>query len=168
MEQPVTTELNKEDIMRATTNAPTENAVVLSGRSFPLYDLPYDDYFSFLVKLQPLLESVVGKLTSFKGVDVPETAFNVGGVLQYCGEALPELVQIVCKQSDPTITINEIKRLAGNPFRMASVVLAQIQQNRMISDFADFFGQILPLVSMMKTPDVDEKPNKRSKTKATL
>jgi hypothetical protein len=149
-------------------NDPTDVVVKLGGREFPIKDLPYDDYLQFLLKLQPLLESIVGKIASFKGVSMDTgESLTSSALLKYCGTALPELVRLICKQSVPDVTTDDIKRLCPSPFLMASVVMAQVQQNRMISDFADFFGQVLPLMNLGSTEEEEPPQPKKSRTRAT-
>jgi hypothetical protein len=169
MEQTETkTELTQKEIVRAATNdaALAEVKVKLGDKEFPILDLPYDDYIKFLAHLQPLMEVFIGKIGSIQGVEMPAaSSLNAASLVAYCAADLPEMVQIVVGQSDPTITIEEVKRQGKNPFKLATIVLEQIQQNRMIADFSDFFVQILPL--MKAAAPKTEEPKKRPTTRGT-
>jgi hypothetical protein len=133
-------ELTQTDIIRAATNDPSlaTREFTLGDRTFKVVDLKYDDYLTFLSHLQPLLQAVMSTMTG-------ET-LDVAQILKHCGAKLPEMVLLMCRQTDPNITIDEIKELGRTPFKMAQTVLVQIEHNRMIQDISDFFEQILPMV----------------------
>ena len=162
------TELTQVEINQAATNDPflANVKVTIGDRTFPILDLEYDDYVLFLSHLQPLIKGVFGKLASLSNMsNLDVDQINGASLIEYCADALPEMVRIVCKQSDPTITADEVKKLAKNPCKMASIVLEQVQQNRMISDFTDFFVQILPLMKVA-TEATAPVPVKKSRIKA--
>lgn len=141
-----TKKITNIEIARAATNDPAlaTTSVKLGERDFPLMDMPYEDNVKFLAFLQPLLESVAGRMS---GVSV-DTGLASAGLMKYCAEHLPEMACMVCKQSDPSITVEEVKRLGKSPVRLASVVAAQMQHDRTINDIVDFFKQMLPLLKM--------------------
>lgn len=143
------TNLSTQEIIRAATNDPALSDVMveLGDRKFKIVDLSYDDYLVFLSRLQPVLSAVAGPMMG--EANGPE--LSAATLLKYCADVLPELAQLVCKQTDPTITVDEVKRLGRSPFKLAAVVLKQIEQNKMISDITDFFVQIRPLLMMGKT-----------------
>jgi hypothetical protein len=158
--------LTEKDKVRGMTNDPSlsENTITLGTgefkRDFKILDLEYDDYVTFLSYLQPLMEVALGKLASFQGIAIPQTSeINAASLLAYCANDLPEMVRIVCKGTDPDITTTEIKKLVKNPFKMASIVLEQINHNKMIKDFSDFFMLILPLIK----PQTEVPPTKKKK-----
>jgi len=130
----------------------SERSFDLGGREFKVVDLAYDDYVKFLALLQPLLESVATKIAAYKGLvptaDAADTPITAAGVLKYCVKELPELVCIVCRATDPTVTVDEVKALGKNPFKLAGVVLTQIDHNKIIKDIGDFFVQMLPLLKV--------------------
>lgn len=161
------TELTQKEIVRAATNDPvlSEVKVKLGDREFPILDLPYDDYIKFLAHLQPLMEVFLGKIGAIQGVEMPvASSLNAASLVAYCAADLPEMVQIIIAQSDPTVTAEEVKRQGKNPFKLAAIVLEQIQQNRMIADFSDFFLQVLPL---MKAAAPKTEEPKKLRTKGT-
>lgn len=133
------------EVTRAVTNDPalSENEVTLSGRTFKLVDLPYDDYLVFLAHLEPLFSALFGQVLPGKRQG---GAISVASVLTHCGKVLPEMVRISLKQTEPEITVEDVKKM-GNPFTLSAVVLRQIEQNRMVADLTDFFVQILPLMT---------------------
>lgn len=142
--------LTQTEIVRAFTNTPVlaKNQVVLGDRTFPIVDLPYDDYLVFFSLLSPLFNVVAG-LGVFSGMvgDVVED-MTPQSLLKYCGQELPQLAQICLKQSDPTITVEDVKKIS-NPFKLATVVLKQIEQNNMLVDIKDFFELTLPLMQKL-------------------
>lgn len=148
----MTTELSQTEVIRAATNAPELStiSVTLGDRAFKVVDLEYDDYMVFLAKLQPLLMSFASAVAGRFGVAAPDldvSTVNPASVIQYCGQDLPEMACIVCRQTDPGITVDDVKKLGKTPFALAKVVLAQVKQNRVINDLMDFFAQVLPLLT---------------------
>ena len=138
------------DIIRAVTNDPAlaSDHFMLGERSFPLVDLPYDDYLKFFAHLQPVLDNMVGGVTG--GALGVSGEFTMQKILEYAGSSLPEMVYLMCKQTDPTITVEDIKGLVRSPFVLAAAVIKQVNHNRMIDDIKDFFAQILPLLTKEK------------------
>jgi hypothetical protein len=134
------------DIARAATNDPAMASakVILGDREFPIMDMPYEDNVKFLAYLQPLLESVAGRVAGVTG----DSGLTSAGLLKYCAASLPEMACMVCKQSDQSITVDEVKRLGRSPIRLASVVAAQMQHDRTINDIVDFFKQMLPMLKL--------------------
>ncbi len=147
-----TTELTKEQITRAATNAPSlsPDQVKLGIETFTIVDLPFDDYLVFLSHMTPLLEAVSAKVLSMKGISLPTTSteFSPALMMQYCSKSLPEMARLVLSQTEPSITVDDIKKKAKSPFEVASVVLKQVQHNNMIADITDFFVQVLPLIAV--------------------
>jgi hypothetical protein len=145
--------LTKKDVVRAALNdsALSQTHFQLGDRTFPLKDLTYDQYNKFLLLVAPLVDIVIGRMgeraqaqqLGFSDLDI--SLFSVTDILKYCGEAIPELATICCQASDPTVTVETVKSLTNKPTVLAGIILKQIVHNNMIQDFADFFGQILPL-----------------------
>lgn len=150
------TELTNADLGRAMLNLPADE-FMLGDRIFQIVDLPYDDYTMFLGYIAPLIENICKRIVLSKsgGVELPDgikldaSTFGAFDLLQICGKSLPEMAQIVCKQTDPDITVADVKRLAKKPLPLADVVLKQIVQNGMIKDFKDFFGQMISMLKAM-------------------
>jgi len=144
--EPTLTEAEK---VRAAVNDPADQ-FTLGGRAFKIVDLTYDDYLRFIVLLEPLIKGLVAKVGAVSNVKIPgmeldSSSLSASGIVTYCGESLPEMVRIICSQTEPDITVAEVKLLGKNPFNLAKVVMRQVAQNGIIKDFTDFFGQILPL-----------------------
>lgn len=147
--------LSKEEQIRAATNSPelSEETFQLGDQTFKIIDLPYDDYLQFVSLLSPLLDAFISKLTpaaSIPGINLDSGKVTTAAVMKYCGTSLPEMVRIVCSQTDPAITVETVKAKGKNPFRLAGIVMLQISRNNIIGDFADFFAQIAPLLKLMK------------------
>jgi hypothetical protein len=140
--------LTQIDTVRAATNAPelSENTVTLGDRTFKIVDLAYDDYVKFMACLQPLFEALISKLAQTKGIAFEASELSGSMVLRYCSHSLPEMVRLCLSQTEPTITSDEIKALGKTPFRLAQVVLKQVEQNQMIQEIASFFVQMSPLL----------------------
>jgi hypothetical protein len=158
------------EIVRAATNDPSlaTRTVTLGDREFPIVDLPYSEYLAYLTKLQPLIQGVAGRLGAMRGLVEP-TELGLGTLMEYCVNDLPEMVQISLRQTDPGITVEQVKKLGKTPFKLAYVVLAQIEQNNIISEVADFFVQMLPLLSegrKLVTSTDEETPSSSSTSSA--
>jgi hypothetical protein len=145
-ETEVAPSLTQQEIVRAAFNDPSlsENEVKLGDRTFKIIDLDYDSYNLFLVKLQPILGLFASSV-------VPQLAGSAGNItadqiIKYCADDLPEMARLSLSQTEPDITVDEIKKLAKSPFKLAAVVLKQIDQNKMIEEISTFFGAILPLI----------------------
>lgn len=137
------------DLVRAATNDPALStiSVTLGDKDYPVVDLPYDAYIRFLALLQPLLEVFASKLTG--GLSGSSTgALSAASIIQYCSSSLPEMALIVVEQTDPDITIEQVKVLGKTPFKLAAIVIKQIEANKMITEISDFFVQLLPLMKM--------------------
>jgi hypothetical protein len=116
-------------------------------------DLGYDDYLEFLNLLSPFVDIMVGKLTgniSVPGIDLDASNMNTASFIALIGNKLPELATIVCKQTDPNITIQEVKALAKKPTALIAPVMKQVQQNGMVKDFTDFFGQATGILKAVR------------------
>lgn len=143
---PEETILSQTEIVRAATNDPmlSDDSFTLGDRTFQIVDLAYDDYIMFFTYLQPLFESFASGITD--GVISTGANFSVSDLLKHCASSLPNMVCLMCRQTDPYITAEDVKKLGKNPFVLAAAVLKQIRRNRMIEDISDFFEQILPLL----------------------
>lgn len=146
----ITKENSKQEAVKAVINTPelSELKFTLGDKEFKVIDLGYDDYLKFITFLTPMLEVLLGSLASVKGVRVmtPTTEINAKSIITYCGESLPELVCIVCNQTDTSVTKEDVKIWAKSPFTLCHIVLLQIEKNAIISDFASFFAATLPLI----------------------
>jgi hypothetical protein len=145
-----TPSLSPEQILRAATNDPalSKDTFTLGSKTFKVVDLKYDDYLKFITYLSPLLDAIAKSMLSMTGrVEESEEKFSTSTLFQYCGKELPEMARIVCAQTEPDITPDEVKELAGTPFKLIDVVWAQIVRNKMIDEIAAFFGRMAALLS---------------------
>lgn len=163
IEQPDQPSLTKAQITAAATNSPAlaPEGFNFGGRDFKLLDLSYDSYLDFTFYLQPLLEGIASKFLAAKGVSLPGIEIpelegpNIANYfLKFCRKELPEMVCIVCNQmpGQEKVTPEWVKQYAKSPFQLAKIVMLQVSKNQMVSEFASFFGQILPLVTQMTSP----------------
>lgn len=119
----------------------------LGVREFDIKDLSYDDYIEFCDLARPIITSVSESLEVTQDNGQLDLQFNFVNldfekILKLAQKELPRMAWICCRQSDPKIKIEEVKRLAHRPQAMLEVVLAQIKHNEMVKEFADFFPRI--------------------------
>lgn len=153
-----------EDLVHAVRRNDHNKSFKLGNRTFELKDLSYDDYVQFVKHSGPLVESVVsviqpvlkndkdGQLVtdfelSVKGLDMD-------GLAELAGHNLPLLAQLACKQSDPSITIEQVKDLAMHrdnesrgPMALIEVVLKQVAHNKIVEEIAAAFPRLGSLVA---------------------
>lgn len=156
-------ELTKEQIFDAARNE-HHKTFKLGDREFPIKDLDYDSYLEFLELTHPILQVVIGSLEVVSNNGDPDVSFNPAGfdvqkMIQLAGKSLPRMVWLCCKQTDPKITVEDVKRLARRPQAMIQIVIEQVRHNQMIKEFADFFKQasqslraLAPEVKEVATP----------------
>lgn len=140
----------QKELIRAALNLPADQ-FQLGERTFNIHDFEYDDYLLFLSYLTPLIEALAQRMAAKQGVSIPgmelsPSALNPQNILQVCGKILPEMVQIMCKYTDPTITVADVKKLAKNPFVLVTAVMRQIKQNNMVKQFSDFFALTMGMI----------------------
>jgi hypothetical protein len=145
-------ELTSEQIHNAVRNEYPDKSFQLGDRTFPVKDLSYDDYLEFCDLARPIIESVVGIVDLSMADGKSDVEFNPAGldfnqIIKLAGKELPRMAWICCRQSDPNITIDEVKRLARRPMALLTVVLAQVQHNQMVQEFVDFFQSLAQRVS---------------------
>jgi hypothetical protein len=148
--------LTEQEILAAATNDPSlsNSEFTLGNKTYKLVDLCYDDYVSFLAYLQPFLDALVGSTAQKAGLSIP--GISIGDsldatvLIRFCSKSLPEMVRIICKQTVPNITVEEVKAAAKNPFTLATIVMQQVAKNGMIRDFASFFAQMTPLLRRLR------------------
>lgn len=148
--------ISEGELTRAALNLPA-NEFMLGERKFEIKDLSYRDYLAFTRYLTPFMEAVGSRLISDKlGVSVPGIdlggAISATSIIDFCGEKLPEMVQIICRQTDPSITVEEIEALAKKPSALIGPVVQQIVHSKVVSDFASFFAQAMTLLSPNQNP----------------
>lgn len=146
--------LSTQAIHRAATNDPelSENTFTLGSkengtfREFKVVDLEYDDYLLFITKLAPLMKVLGSSILAAKGGS--SMSLDPSSLIEHCVHELPELAALVCRQTDPSVTADEVKKLAKTPFKLATIILRQIEQNKIVSEISDFFAQMLPLMKV--------------------
>lgn len=149
-----TPQLNNEDLVRAALNLQADE-FVLGDRAFKVADLGYDDYLLFISLLSPFVDVVCSTFMNAGNITVPGISLEVNGMsaskfIALVGKQLPELAHLVCKQTDPTITVDEVKKLAKKPTALIDPVIKQIVQNNIIKDFSAFFGQAMGILRAAK------------------
>jgi len=140
------TELTQSQIVGAALNDPefSEHEVEFGGVKYKLVDLPYEDYVKFLALLQPFLEAMISKVMGGN-----KSVESVGDLITHCADAIPQMAHLALRQVDPDMTVSRIKEIGKTPFRIAPVVIKQIENNNVIKDISDFFVQILPLMGQV-------------------
>lgn len=148
--------LSREQIERAAFNKPAEE-FTLGDRTFLIQDLPYDDYTEFVSHLAPVVEQLFSKLVMSRvgvelpnGINIEPSSITAFDMIKVCSGSLPEMAHIICRQTDPTITVEEVKRLAKTPIAIAEVVIRQIVLNGMIKDLLSFFGQMISMLKALR------------------
>jgi hypothetical protein len=142
-----TVTLTEQDKIRAAVNLPA-GTFALGDRTFDIKDLPYDDYIAFVGYIAPLIDTLINRVAvkntlGIPGIDLDPTQLNTLSVLTMCKDTLPKMVTLMCRQTDPNITEEEVKNLAKRPTVLANAVMLQMAQNGIIKDFTDFFGQMV-------------------------
>jgi hypothetical protein len=144
----------QQKLIRAALNLPADQ-FQLGDRTFNIHDLEYDDYLLFIGHLTPLIEVLAKKVAekhgvSIPGMDITPESINPTNILRVCGDILPEMVRIMCKYTDPNITVDEVKKLAKKPLPLALAIIKQVKQNKMMEDFADFFGLTMGMIKSQR------------------
>lgn len=143
-------------IAMAATNSPdlAPTSFTLGDREFKVVNLRYMDQCAFLAYLGPVLTEVFAQL--HRG---GEGGLGLYEVLQHCAEKLPAIVQLSCKQTDPSVTVQWVEDNTRSPIQLANIVMMQANQNKLIDEVAGFFGQILGLVEAMLPKRESETPS---------
>lgn len=124
-------------------------------RVFPIKDLSYDSYIEFLKLARPVMDLLIGSLDvamDEKGeptLTIRRESLDLDVLLDVAGTSLPRLAHLCCKQSDPRITVDEVKRLARRPMDLLDVVIKQVQHNKIVQEFADFFPRLVTSLSQL-------------------
>jgi len=140
--------LNKLDMVEGATNSTilSEDVVTLEGRTFRLKHLKYDDYIAFMAYLKPVFGPLFEQLGGFAGGT--QEVIDYAKIVGLCQSNLPEMALLVLKQDAPELTIKDVKDLCGTPFKMAELVLMQINKNNLIADFTNFFGLMTQMLKV--------------------
>jgi hypothetical protein len=158
--------LDATTIGKAVRNEPSSeftltNSHTKESKTFTIQDLDYDSYCEFCDLARPIIASVAGAIdmgTSPTGE--MKLQFNAAGInyetlIKLAGKELPRMAWLCCKQSDPRIKLEDVKRLARRPMVMLEIVLKQIKQNEIVKEFADFFPRIAGALQEL-LPDATE------------
>lgn len=149
--------LTHKQVVQGVLNAPAlaEDEFALGGRTFKILDLEYDEYIEFTEYLRPLFSGIMSSLSAQAGHVLPDIdlapagGYTVDSVFQFCKKDLPRMACIVCGTNDKTITVEWVKKSAKTPFKLAAVVMQQVERNNIIGDFMSFFAQVLPTMQKM-------------------
>lgn len=162
-------DLSQSEISRAARNEPVgsftlKNTHTGEEREFELKDLEYDSYIEFVDLARPIIAAVAGAVQSRDNHGEFQLAFDPAGIdfgelIRLAGKELPRMALIVCRQSDPKIKLDDVKRLGRRPMQLLEIVLQQIKQNQIVQEFSDFFPRIatalqelLPAAQSAMTP----------------
>jgi len=144
------------EVVQASTNAPqlATDEFKLGDRVFKIIDLDYDSYIRFFAYLRPLINAVASGMAQRQGVsipsiDLPESSLSATRLIDFCIADLPEMVRLICAQTYPDTTVEEVKGNGKTPFVLAAIVIKQLVRNNVVGQFVSFFGQILPLMKTL-------------------
>jgi hypothetical protein len=151
-EVPTAPALSTSDIGRALRNDGVASFALTNertgeSRTFERKDLGYDEYIEFCELARPIIAAVSGAMDINSVGGEVQIGFNpigldYGELLKLAGKELPKMAWLCCHASDPKIKVDDIKRLGRRPLVLLEVVLAQIQHNQIVQEFADFFPRI--------------------------
>lgn len=125
------------------------NPDTLESKTFELKHLSYDAYIEFCTLAHPIISAIGTGLavnntkTGELSFDFDPTNLDFKELLKMAGDQLPRMAYLCCKQSDPKVTVADVKRLGYRPQVLLNVVLEQVRHNRMVQEFADFFPQVV-------------------------
>lgn len=149
---PSMSDLTASEISRGARNEPVGSFTLTNShtgeqREFDLKDLEYDSYIEFVDLARPIITAVAGAVQSKDNHGEFQLAFNpigidFGELIRLAGKELPRMALIVCRQSDPKIKLEDVKRIGRRPMQLLEIVLMQIKQNQIVQEFADFFPRI--------------------------
>lgn len=130
----------------------------LGDRTFEIKDLPYFDYLKFIQLAKPVITAAASGITMKSeggeiGLDFDPSSLDYDQLIDICGDNLPKMLQIICKQTEPKIKAEECANLARRPQRILEIVLLQVFHNKMIEEFAGFFKRLTGMVTAL-VPDV--------------
>lgn len=141
-----------DDVIHGVVRNDHQIFFTLGSREFPYKDLAYDDYIEFCAIIAPFVEQIFStakpKIVDKDGqpeldFDFDTTSLDPKTLVRMGAEALPKLAWLCCRQSDETISIKDVKRLAGGkPWPLLSVVFKQVKHNKIVEDVIAFFPQL--------------------------
>jgi hypothetical protein len=152
-EQPQqTSTLDERTKAFAATNDPalSPDSFTLGPKTFPIVFLKYKDQITFISQLQPLLTMFTPDSGTPKGLEEIVSSISVGGLMKYCLTGLPEMVALICRNTDPTITVDYVTEHAVSPFQLCGIILQQVAMNNMLGDIISFFRALRPLKAMFQ------------------
>ena len=155
--------LTQEQIILGATNDPalSNDTFVLDGKTYKYVHLSYDYYIEFMLKIKPLLTAVVGVVASkaratvtIPGIELVENPLS--NIINFAGKDIPDMVRIIINNSlefenkEERITVEEIRKMRGvTPMSLSNIIVGQVVYNNMITEFASFFVQMMPLLKQM-------------------
>jgi len=148
-------DLTQKEIVEGMTNDPAFNPdeVTLKDKVYKIAHLEYDDFSKFTSYFEPMLRKILAKMKEIQDTavtekkDVSELAnVDVMELLKECADNLPLMGQLILKQTQPDITVEEVKKICGDPFTITELVLLQMAKNRMVEKFSAFFPHLMSLI----------------------
>jgi hypothetical protein len=147
--------LTDHDKAFAATNDPalSPQTFTLGGREFKMLFLKYKSQLQFMSHLQPLLKMMATSLGQTE-VTVPELNLGTSGVsfenmISFCANEFPQMVALICQQTDKTITAAWVEDVAESPVQLLFIIMKQVAVNKMVEHIASFFVSIRPLMMPM-------------------
>lgn len=146
-------DLTEQQIVAATLNSPelSEHSIILQGRTFKIIDLEYDAYMKFTLYLKPIFKEILSKAAEAQSsgksaINFTLEDFNIDRIFEIFGSTLPDMALLCLQATEPSMTVEECKRLCKTPFKMLEIVLLQISKNNIIQDFTSFFPHLTRLM----------------------
>lgn len=160
--------LTTSQIADAVRNDYPDKSFKLGNREFPIHDLDYDSYIEFMELARPIIVSLANTITPVMkdqklDFDLNYGKLDFGSLIKLAGNELPRMAHICCRQSDPKVSIADVKRLARRPHNLIEVVLLQVKHNELVKEFADFFPRLKESVLGL-APDTAEMTEQPSTT----
>ena len=155
--------LTEAQITLGATNDPnlSQDSFELGGKTYKYVHLSYDYYIEFLSKIKPLLAAVVGTVAAKDKSTITVPGIDLIGnpmasAVAFAGNDIPDMVRIIINNSleaegsTEKTTVADIKKIRGiTPMSLTEIVMGQVSFNSMITEFAAFFVQTMPLLKAM-------------------
>jgi len=140
------TALTEAQKLAASTNNPAlfTDSFQLGDKTYKVVHLPYRDYIAFMKLVEPLLSAMTNGLVErfspvrVPGIELPTEKLSLRAIIDFCADSLPAMVCMVCKQTQPEITVEDVEKVAQSPYQLAEIVMQQMVVNGMLKDFANF------------------------------
>lgn len=138
--------IDSAEQIRAMLNEP-KKFFVLGDRQFVIKDLSYRRHGAFTKRIIPFIKDlgttfITLQDTGLSSILSPDSELDLTEVLGKFEDELPHLVQIICAQTDDTITAADVEGMAKSTIQLLSIVFQQMMQNDMVREYSSFFQQV--------------------------